>query len=177
MNNNKVLFLIGENFEDLEFFYPYYRLIEEGYQPVVAYKEKRKITGKHGYTVEPNIIFKDVNPEEYIALVIPGGKGPADIRNDENVKRIVNYFMANKKPVAAICHGPQVLVSANVLKGRKLTSWPAVSKEVTEAGGEWYDMTVVVDGNLITSRMPSDLPNFASKIISALKARLQEIQA
>jgi intracellular protease, PfpI family len=174
---NKILFLIGENFEDLEFFYPYYRLIEEGYQPIVAYRERRKVTGKHGYAIEPNITFKEVNPEEYIALVIPGGKGPADIRNDEDVKRIVNYFMSKSKPVAAICHGPQVLVSANVVKGRKLTSWPAVSNEVKEAGGEWHDMTVVVDGNLVTSRMPSDLPNFASKVISLLKQKVQIIQA
>jgi protease I len=170
MNTNKVLFLIGENFEDLEFFYPYYRLKEEGFSAVVAYKEKRKVSGKHGYTIEPDITFKEIKPEEYIALVIPGGKGPADIREDKDVIRVVKYFMDKTKPVAAICHGPQVLVSAGVVKNRRLTSWQSVAVEVKNAGGLWEDTAVLVDGNLITSRMPSDLPYFASKLISALKA-------
>ncbi len=165
----EVLFLLGEGFEDLEFFYPYYRLIEEGFKVTVAGKSKSKVTGKRGYTFEPHITFEEVNPEKYSALVIPGGKSPANIRDDPNVKRIVKYFMEKSKPVAAICHGPQVLISAGVVKGRKLTSWFEVSKEIIEAGGEYVNTEVYVEGNLITSRHPGDLPYFARELIKALK--------
>jgi protease I len=172
----KILFLLGEGFEDLEFYYSYYRLIEEGFNVIVAGKSKSKITGKRGYSFEPHITFDEVKPEEYDALVIPGGKSPANIRDDPNVQKIVKYFMQNSKPVAAICHGPQVLVSAGVVKGRKLTSWYEVSKEIVAAGGEYMNSEVIIDGNLITSRHPGDLPFFARELIKALKKKLVEVQ-
>ncbi|HLI46345.1 MAG TPA: type 1 glutamine amidotransferase domain-containing protein [Geobacterales bacterium] len=173
----KVLFLLGEGFEDLEFYYPYYRLIEEGFEVVVAGKSKSKVSGKHGYTFEPNITFDNVRPEEYDALVIPGGKSPANIREDPNVQKIVKFFMEKSKPVAAICHGPQVLISAGVVKGRKLTSWFEVSKEITAAGGQYVNTEVIIDGNLITSRHPGDLPYFSRELIKALKKKAVEVTA
>ncbi len=165
----EVLFLLGEGFEDLEFFYPYYRLIEEGFKVTVAGRSRTKISGKRGYSFEPNLTFKEVEPEKYDALVIPGGKSPANIRNDPEVQRIVRHFAEKSKPIAAICHGPQVLISAGVVKGKKLTAWFEVSKEIIEAGGEYVNAEVYVEGNLITSRHPGDLPYFTRELIKILK--------
>ncbi|WP_338601941.1 type 1 glutamine amidotransferase domain-containing protein [Sulfolobus tengchongensis] len=171
MEPKKVLFLVGEEFEDIELLYPFYRVMEEGFKPVIAWKEANsKVTGKHGYTVVSDISFKDVRPEDYVALVIPGGRGPEHIRTLEEVKNITRKFFELKKPVAAICHGPQILISANLVKGRKLTSVASIKDDVIAAGGMYIDDSVVVDENLISSRVPSDLPQFASTLIKALKA-------
>ncbi|AHC52301.1 peptidase [Sulfolobus acidocaldarius SUSAZ] len=171
MNEKKVLFVIGEEFEDIEFLYPYYRVIEEGFKPVVAWKEARaKVTGKHGYSVISDVAFKDVRPEDYLALVIPGGRGPENIRNSEELKVLTRRFFDLKKPVAAICHGPQVLISANVVKGRKLTSFGSIKDDVIAAGGQYVDEAVVIDDNLISSRHPGDLPYFAASLVKALKS-------
>ncbi len=165
----KILFIIGEEFEDLELFYPYYRLVEEGYVPVIASKQKGKVTGKHAYSINADLSFMDVDPDDYDALVIPGGKGPSHIRDDEDVIRITKYFFNANKPVAAVCHGPQVLINSGVINGRTLTSYSSVSGEVIAAGGKYQDKEVVVDNNLITSRQPSDLPYFAHAILDMLR--------
>ncbi|AOL15566.1 peptidase [Sulfolobus sp. A20] len=170
-NQKKVLFLVGEEFEDIEVLYPFYRVIEEGFQPVIAWKETNaKVTGKHGYTLVSDISFKEVRPEDYVALVLPGGRGPERIRTIEEVKNITRAFFELKKPVAAICHGPQILISANLVKGRKLTSVVSIKDDVIAAGGIYIDDKVVVDDNLISSRNPSDLPYFTSTLIKALKS-------
>jgi protease I len=166
----KVLFLVGEEFEDVELLYPFYRVIEEGYHPVIAWKEgKAKVSGKHGYTVESDISFKDVRVEDYAALVIPGGRGPERIRGISEVKEITRKFFESKRPVAAICHGPQVLISAGLVRSRKLTSAYGIKDDVIVAGGEYVDQPVVVDGNIISSRQPGDLPFFTSTLIKALR--------
>ncbi|MDT7861269.1 MAG: type 1 glutamine amidotransferase domain-containing protein [Saccharolobus sp.] len=171
MENKKVLFLVGEEFEDIEVLYPFYRVIEEGFKPIIAWKEDNsKITGKHGYVVISDISFKEVKPEEYVALVLPGGRGPERIRTLEEVKNITRKFFELKKPVAAICHGPQILISANVVRGRKLTSVASIKDDVIAAGGIYIDDSVVVDDNLISSRHPGDLPYFALTLIKALKS-------
>lgn len=171
MENKKVLFLVGEEFEDIEVLYPFYRVIEEGFKPIIAWKEANsKVTGKHGYVVISDISFKEVRPEEYVALVLPGGRGPERIRTLEEVKNITRKFFELKKPVAAICHGPQILISANVVRGRKLTSVASIKDDVIAAGGIYIDDSVVVDDNLISSRHPGDLPYFASTLIKALKS-------
>ncbi|QKR00203.1 type 1 glutamine amidotransferase [Metallosphaera tengchongensis] len=171
MAEKQVLFVIGEEFEDIEFLYPYYRVIEEGFKPVIAWKEaKAKVTGKHSYAVVSDISFKEARPEEYIALVIPGGRGPENIRNSEELKVLTRRFFESKKPVAAICHGPQVLISANVVKGRRLTSYYSIKDDVIAAGGMYLDEPVVVDENLISSRHPGDLPYFASSLVKTLKS-------
>ncbi|QXJ29536.1 type 1 glutamine amidotransferase domain-containing protein [Saccharolobus shibatae] len=171
MDSKKVLFIVGEEFEDIELLYPYYRVIEEGFKPVIAWKEANaRVTGKHGYTVISDIAFKDVRPEDYIALVIPGGRGPEHIRTLEEVKNLTRKFFELKKPVAAICHGPQILISANLVKGRRLTSVTSIKDDVIAAGGIYIDNDVVVDENLISSRVPSDLPAFASTLTKALKS-------
>ncbi|MEM2579559.1 MAG: DJ-1/PfpI family protein, partial [Desulfurococcaceae archaeon] len=116
----KVLIIIGPEFEDIEVLYPLYRLKEIGLEVDVAAPTRGAISGKHGYTVEANLALSQVKPEEYIALVIPGGRGPERIRatSREEAVRIVSHFVESGKPIAAICHGPQLLISANVIRGR-----------------------------------------------------------
>jgi protease I len=156
----KALILAGEGFEDMELFYPRYRLIEQGYDVTVAAPDAKPITGKHGYTIKPDTTIAKVKPDAYGLLVIPGGKGPESVRLEKNALAIVSHFMDNGKPVAAICHGAQVLISAGVLTGRKATCWKGISHDIAAAGAEYHDSECVVDGNLVTSRMPDDLPAF-----------------
>lgn len=165
----RVLFLAGAEFEDLELFYPYYRLKEEGFEPVIASKEKGRVTGKHGYSVEAGLSFGDVKVADYTALVIPGGRGPENIRTHPEVKRIVREFFERSLPVAAICHGPQVLISAGVVKGRSMTCYYTVADDLVAAGANYKDQPLVIDGNLVSSRRPDDLPEFVSGLLQALK--------
>lgn len=166
--SKRILIISADGFEDLELFYPYYRLKEEGYEVIVA-SNAEKITGKHGYSIKVDIKFEDVKPEEYDGLVIPGGKGPERVRLNENALKIVKHFFEKNKPVASICHGVQVLISAHVIKGRKATCWYGVKDDLIVAGGEFLDQEVVVDGNLVSSRYPNDLPAFMREFIKLLK--------
>lgn len=161
----KALILSANNFEDTELLVPLYRLLEEGYTVDVASQTRAAISGKHGYEVPVNKVFKDIAPADYALLVLPGGKAPAAIRNDSAVQEIVRSFMAEGKPVAAICHGPQILVSAGLLKGRHATCYNSVAAELKEVGALYEDSEVVVDGNLITSRQPGDLPAFMREVM------------
>ncbi|MHA1590090.1 MAG: type 1 glutamine amidotransferase domain-containing protein [Candidatus Njordarchaeales archaeon] len=166
--NKKILILSADGFEDVELLYPYHRLREEGFEVHIA-SNKDEIVGKHGYKVKVDKKFEEVNPNEYDALVLPGGKAPERVRLDENAIKIVKHFFEEKKPVAAICHGPQVLISAGVIKGRKLTSWYGIRDDVKIAGGKWIDKEVVVDENLVTSRHPGDLYAWMREFVKLLK--------
>jgi len=161
----KALILSANNFEDSELLVPLYRLLEAGYIVDVASQTRDTISGKHGYEVPVNKVFKDIAPADYGLLVLPGGKAPAAIRNDPAVQEIARSFMAEGKPVAAICHGPQILVSAGLLKGRHATCYNSVASELKEVGALYEDSEVVVDGNLITSRQPGDLPAFMREVM------------
>lgn len=130
---------------------------------------KGPIKGKHGYEIEADIAFKDVNPADYDILVISGGKGPEKIRLDKDALEIARHFFKENKPVAAICHGPQVLVSAGVIKGRKATCWIGIRDDLIAAGALYKDNEVVVDGNFISSRSPADLYAFGREMIKLLK--------
>ncbi len=164
LDMKRALIISGEGFEDLELFVPYYRLMEEGFQVDIS-SPKEKFKGKHGYEASTSISLGDVNPDDYDILVLPGGKAPASIRNDKRVTDIAKAFFDKDKPVASICHGPQVLIKAGVMNGRKSTSYRSVGKELQEAGAKYEDKEVVVDGNLVTSRQPSDLPAFMREIM------------
>jgi protease I len=172
----KVLFVLGPEFEDLEALYPYYRLKEEGFEPVVAAKERGKVTGKHGYTLDAQLSFSEVNPKDYVALVIPGGRSPEHIRTIPEVKTVVKAFFEENKPVAAICHGPQVLISAGLVRGKTLTSYYSVADDLIAAGANYKNEPLVVDGNLISSRQPSDLPYFVKGLLEALKAKTVSVK-
>ncbi|MBO8179470.1 MAG: type 1 glutamine amidotransferase [Archaeoglobus sp.] len=165
----KVLILVENDFEDLELFYPLYRLREEGYGVDVASSSLDVRVGKKGYQIKPDLSYEDVRVEEYAALVIPGGKAPERIRINEKAVEIVRRFLDLGEPVAAICHGPQLLISAGAVKGRRMTSWIGIRDDLIAAGAEYVDAEVVVDGNIITSRMPDDLPAFCRELIKMLK--------
>ena len=161
----KALILSANDFEDTELLVPLYRLRELGFTVDVASLSRENIRGKHGYEVPVNKVFKDVAPAEYGVLILPGGKAPAAIRNDPAVQEIARTFINERKPVAAICHGPQILISAGLLKGRHATCYEAVVTELREAGALYEDSEVVVDGQLVTSRTPEDLPAFCRELV------------
>lgn len=165
----KALIISADNFEDTELLYPFYRLIEEGFQVDIASFEKRKIKGKHGYTVPVTLSFEEVNPNEYDLLILPGGKAPEVLSKDSRVLEIVKFFNSSGKPIGAICHGPQILISAGLLKGKKATSYKSVAKELIEAGAQYEDKEVIIDGNIVTSRMPSDLPFFMKALLDFMR--------
>lgn len=162
----KALIMTAEQFEDSELFEPKAALEAAGIRVEVAAPEQgRQFHGKHGRAVVADLSLRDVDPDEYQLLVLPGGKAPAELRLDDNAIRIVRTFFKNNRPVAAICHGPQVLVSARVLEGRRATCYRSVAQELKDSGVFYEDAEVVVDGKLVTSRTPSDLPSFIREML------------
>lgn len=166
----KALFLVADGFEDLELFYPLYRLREAGIDVVIAAKKADVLTGKHGYTKKIDATFDAVDMKDFSILVIPGGKSPESVRLDPKALDISRHFFKKSLPVAAICHGIQVLISAGVLKGRKATCYAGVKDDLILAGASYSDQQVVVDKNLVTSRVPSDLPAFMGELMRLVKS-------
>jgi protease I len=165
----KALIISADNFEDSELLYPYYRMKEEGVEVDIASVRKGTIKGKHGYEVEANRDLTEIMPEDYDLLVLPGGKAPERIRKEKEALEIARHFFRKNKPVSAICHGPQTLISASLLKDRHVTCYRSVAQEIKDAGALYEDREVVVDGNLVTSRQPSDLPAFMRETMKLLK--------
>jgi protease I len=165
----KVLIISADNFEDTELLVPYYRLREEGVDIDIASIKKGTIKGKHGYEVEANRALAEIVPDQYDMLLLPGGKAPETIRRDKNAIEIAKQFFLKNKPVSAICHGPQTLITAGLMKGRHATCYQSVAEEMKNAGAVYEDKEVVVDGNLVTSRQPSDLPAFMRETLKILK--------
>ncbi len=165
----KALIISADKFEDTELLVPYYRLSEEGFEVEVASVRKGKIKGKHGYHVDVTKTLEEINPDDYDLLILPGGRAPATIRKEAMALEVVKAFFRANKTVAAICHGPQILISAGLLEGRRVTCYRTVAKELKDAGAKYEDREVVVDDNLITSRQPSDLPFFIKEIMKKLK--------
>lgn len=166
----KALIISADDFEDTELLVPYYRLKEEGVQVDVASMRKGKIKGKHGYEVEVNKTLEDITSEEYDILILPGGKAPEAVRKEKKALEIARYFFEKNKPVSAICHGGQTLISAGVMKGRHATCYKSVAPEMKAAGALYEDKEVIVDGKLVTSRQPSDLSAFMRETVKVLKA-------
>ncbi|HEU5047263.1 MAG TPA: type 1 glutamine amidotransferase domain-containing protein [Rickettsiales bacterium] len=155
--NKKVVMITADNTEDLEFFYPYYRLTEEGYTVDVVTPDGGKFAGKHDLGLSETKAITAVKPADYELLYLPGGKAPSELRKNEDVLAFVKEFARNGKPIAAVCHGPQVLISAGLVKGKQMAAWPEVGKELTEAGATYVDEALVEDGQFITARKPGDL--------------------
>ncbi|EPR44322.1 intracellular protease, PfpI family [Desulfovibrio sp. X2] len=173
MNDKKALIVSADNFEDTELLVPLYRLQEAGYHVDLAAPSKGKITGKHGYSVEANLGVEDVESAGscgYSLLVLPGGKAPAALRVIPKVLDIARDFASSGAPIAAICHGPQILISAGLLQGRRATCYSSVVPELKEAGVNYEDKEVVVDGQFVTSRSPEDLPAFDREMMKKLGA-------
>jgi protease I len=167
----KVLIVSADAFEDTELLVPWYRFREEGLLVDVASLREGRIKGKHGYEVLANLAIDDVQAADYDALLLPGGWAPESLRRSPRLLEIVREFFAAAKPVFAICHGPEILVSAGVLSGRSATCYKTVAAELEEAGASYRDAEVVVDGNLVTSREPGDLPAFLREVMRKLRAR------
>jgi len=165
----KVAVLIEDLYQVLEVWYPYLRLREEGIQTVLVGTGKKTYKSKDGYPAEEELSIKKAKADDFDAVVIPGGYAPDILRRYAEVNNFVIDMYKKKKLVAAICHGGWVLVSAGILRGKKVTGFYAIKDDLINAGAKFIDKEVVVDGNLITSRNPYDLPAFCTQIIKKLK--------
>jgi len=166
----KIGVLIEDLYNELEFWYPYLRLKEEGFNVIAIGPEKGKeYKSKVGLPKKSEASAKEVNPKELSAIIVPGGYAPDRLRRSKDVLELVKGVYDNNKIVATICHGGWVLISAGILRGKKATSFFAIKDDMINAGVDWIDKEVVVDGNIITSRTPDDLPAFLRTIISQLK--------
>jgi protease I len=175
LQGKTVAILVENLYEDLEFWYPYYRLKEEGAKVIVVGSGSSELyTGKHGLEVKPDAKAGEVSARDFDAVVIPGGFAPDYMRRHPPMVNLVREMDRAKKPVAAICHAGWMLVSSGAAKGRSMTCFSSIREDVVNAGGKYVDKPVVRDGNLITSRFPADLPFFCTEIISALEGRKKQ---
>ncbi len=172
----RIAMLLDQLFEDAEFRVPYDRLRQAGHEVVVVGKEAGKqVTGKQGkekVTIERAV--GDVRPDEFDAVVIPGGYSPDHLRTDIKMVNLTRETYLRGKPLAAVCHAPWMLVEADVADGHTVTSWPSIKTDLINAGARWVDRQVVEDGNLITSRNPGDLEAFSDAILRQLEGKIPE---
>jgi deglycase len=171
MAQGKIACLLGDGFEDSEFRIPYDRLRKEGYQvEIIGPKKGMDLKGYRGKeVVKSDKSIDEVRPEDYIGLLIPGGYSPDHLRVDQRFVEFVKRFDGLRRPLAAVCHGPQLLLSARLVGGRTLTAWPTVQGDLEQAGAKVKDEPVVIDQNWITSRKPDDLEAFSEAFIQALR--------
>lgn len=165
----RVLLMIDSGFEDLELYYPKLRLIEAGHEVAVATPDGQPRIGKHEYSASADMAIRDVDVEDFDALVVPGGsRSPEQLRTQDEALAVVRAFEDADKLIASICHGPWLLASAGVLRGKRATCYFAIRDDVSNAGATYLDQEVVEDGNLITSRTPIDMPAFMRAILARL---------
>jgi protease I len=166
LEGKRAAVMIGPLFEDTEATYPYYRLQEAGAEvELIGLEGGATVTGKHGQPLVTDRAASDASADELDVLVIAGGFGPDKLRLDDGVKSLVHAMNEQGKPIAFICHAGWVPISAGILEGRRTTSVPAIADDMRNAGAEWEDSEVVVDGNLVSSRRPPDLPAFMRELI------------
>ena len=185
---NKVLVIVGDATETVDTLYPYYRLQEDDFEPVVAGPEKRryhmvlheippdwdgKVTREfEGYTIQADIAFGDVNPEEYLGIFFSGGRAPEYIRYDKDLVRITRHFFKENKPIASVCHGVEIPAYAGCVKGRRMATVDKCRFDLEACGGIYVNEACVVDGNLISGRTWHDHGKYIGKWIKLLiKAR------
>ena len=169
LDGKKIVMVLGKQYQDEEAKQPYEFLVEKGALVDVVGLEKGGLKGLHGRAViEVTKTFDEVDPGDYDAMIIPGGKGPANLRKHPESVDFVKRFFETGKTVAAICHGPQMLASADLLRGKNITGYHKIREEMLEAGANFTDEPVIIDANLITSREPNDIPNFNKAIEDAL---------
>lgn len=167
----RVAVLVEKLYEDLELWYPVYRLREAGCQVrIVGPRAGETYASKHGYPAKADASASDVRSDDFDAVIIPGGYSPDHMRRHKAMVELVTESAARGKVVAAICHGPWMLCSARCLRGKRVTGFHAIRDDVENAGGIWVDSPCAIDGNLITSRTPDDLPAFLQGILHALSA-------
>jgi protease I len=187
----KVLLIAGDAAESLEVMYPYQRLLEEGYDVDIAAPSVKRLqfvvhdfvdgfdtyTEKPGYTWPADVAFADVDPGDYAALVVPGGRAPEYLRNDPDVQRIVRHFADEAKPIAHLCHGPLCLAAAGVLKGRRSAAYPALEPDIRAAGAEFVDGDAVVDGAMVSGRAWPDHPGWMREFLVMLREHAPQVGA
>lgn len=169
LEGKSVLIFCGPLYEDLELWYPKIRLEEAGARTVVAGLSREECHGKHGYPCTPDTTVDEIEAADFDALVIPGGFAPDKLRRSPKVLALTKAICDAGKPVAFICHAGWVPVSARIVKGRRGTSVSAIKDDLVNAGFLWEDASVVVDGNMVTSRTPADLPDFMRALIGVME--------
>ncbi|CAH0120379.1 MULTISPECIES: DJ-1/PfpI family protein [unclassified Paenibacillus] len=183
--SKKVLIITGDAVEALEVYYPYFRVLEEGYEAVIASPKKKLLqtvvhdfegwdtyTEKQGYRLESHLAFADVEPSDYAGLIIPGGRAPEYIRLDEHIPRILEHFLESNKPIGAICHAALVfsaLPGKGYFEGRTMTAYSACKFDVENIGASYTSETLHLDGNLVSGHAWPDLPGFMREFLKLLR--------
>ncbi len=166
LNGKKIVVLAGPGFEDLELHYPRLRLIEEGARVTIAGIGEAEYKGKVGYVVKSDVVAAPELADSHDGVIVPGGGAPDKMRMHAGACALVRRMNELGKPIGSICHAGQLLISARVVQGRTLTSYASVKDDLENAGAKWVDQEVVVDKNLVTSRVPNDLPAFMREFIA-----------
>ncbi|MBM7663461.1 protease I [Bacillus mesophilus] len=169
LKSKRIIQLVSPDFEDLELWYPVLRLREEGaIVDIVGEKAGEKYIGKYGVPITSDLSFKEINVDDYDAILVPGGWSPDLLRRFDEVLNMVKTMDDQKKPIGQICHAGWVLISARILSGKTVTSTPGIKDDMENAGAIWVDEPVVVDGHIISSRRPPDLPDYMREFIKVL---------
>jgi protease I len=172
LQGRRILILVGEDYEDLELWYPKLRLIEAGAEVVVAGPEaNRTYAGKHSYPCTSDAAIAETHATEFAGLVVPGGFMPDKLRRDPQVLTLVRDFDRAGKLIAAVCHGGWIPISAGVYRGVRVTGSPGIKDDLVNAGALWEDNAVVVDRHFVSSRKPADLPDFCRGVLKVLEQR------
>jgi len=170
LSGKTVAILAEDGYEDLELWYPRIRLEEEGAEVVIVAKGKQKRVSKHAYEVEVDQDISQMDQRGFDGVIVPGGvQAPDRLRRHREILDFVKAISENGKMVATICHGPWVLISAGITKGRQMTCFFAIKDDLVNSGAKYVDAPVIVDGRLVTSRQPKDLPEFCKAIIRVLR--------
>ena len=171
LDGKRIAILAEEEFEDSELIVPMWGMKNAGAKVLIVGSGSKEIyRGKRGtVAIRVDATADKVRAEDFDAIIVPGGRAPARMRQHKSMVDLIKKANELGKVIAAVCHGPQLLIAAGIVKGRRLTSWPTVAAELTDAGAEWIDEAVVRDGNFITSRKPADLPRFNKAIIETMR--------
>lgn len=175
LENARILTIVSDDYDDLEFWYPVIRLREAGATVDVAAEESGETYhGKSGLEVESDLSFSEVEIEKYDAMIMPGGWAPDYLRRFDEVLEMVKFMDENNRVLGVICHAPWILSSADLLEGRTLTSTPGIKDDIRHAGGHWVNKSAVVDGNLVSGRRPGDLHVYLPKLMETIKKSMKD---
>jgi protease I len=171
VSKGTVAVFVGPEYEDLEVWYPKLRLEEAGYEAPLIGMGAASYNGKHGYPAKVDGNAADLDAASLVGILAPGGWAPDKLRRDKAVLDVIRAVNAAGSMIATICHGPWILISAGIVRGRRMTSTVGIRDDVVNAGAIWVDEEVVIDGNLISSRVPKDLPAFGAAMVEMLRGR------